>query len=138
MAAPTGAHVVRDAVVTLATVEYANQVRIARLVPDTPIQTYRTSVPDGAVQDVDSPVWTFELTGLQINVTNGLAKALRAAAVGSTMAVILTPHDAVGEDSAEFNILVVPPPLGGTQGEFMTMEMVFPVIGQPVFEPVAA
>lgn len=136
MPPPTGAHVYRNAVVTVATVEYANQARIARLVPDTPIQSYRTLVPDGAVQDVDSPLWTFELTGLQINRTGGLAHALRAAAVGDTLAVILTPHDADGEDSAAFNILVIPPPFGGTQGEFGTMEMVFPVLGQPVFSVV--
>lgn len=136
MAAPTGAHVYRKAKVTLATVEYANQARIARLNPDVPIQTYRTLVPDGAVQDVDSPVWTFELTGLQINTTGGLAHALRTAEVGSTMAVVLAPHDADGEDEAAFNILVIPPPFGGEQGSFGTMEMVFPVIGQPVFTPI--
>lgn len=137
MPPPTGAHVYRDAVVTIATVEYANQLRIARLVPDTPIQSYRTLVPDGAIQDVDSPLWTFEITGLQINVTGGLAKALRAATVGSELAVVLTPHDDSGEDTAAFDILVIPPPFGGTQGEFGTMEMVFPVLGQPVFSSVA-
>lgn len=138
MAAPTGAHVYRNAVVTVDDVEYANQVRIARLVPDTPIQTYRTLVPDGVVQDVDTPAWTFELTGLQINMTGGLARALRAETVGSIVEVVLAPHDAVGEDQATFNIVVIPPPFGGEQGAFGTMEMVFPVQGQPVFAPIAA
>ena len=136
MPPPTGAHVWRNAVVTVATVAYANQLRIARLVPDTPIQSYRTLVPDGAVQDVDSPLWTFEITGLQINRTGGLAHALRTATVGSTRAVVLTPHDADGEDTAAFNVLALPPPFGGTQGEFGTIEMVLPVIGQPTFSVV--
>ena len=133
MPPPTGAHVYRNALVTVATVEYANQVRIARLVPDTPIQSYRTLVPDGAVQDVDSPLWTLELTGLQINRTGGLARALRTATLGSTLAVVLAPHDADGEDSAAFNVLAIPVPFGGEQGAFGTMEIVLPVLGQPVF-----
>lgn len=137
MPPPTGAHVYRNALVTVATVEYANQVRIARLVPDTPIQTYRTLVPDGAVQDVDSPVWTLELTGLQINTTGGLAKALRTATPGSELAVVLTPHDDTGEDSAAFTVLALPPPFGGEQGAFGTIEMVLPVLGQPTFSVVA-
>jgi hypothetical protein len=136
MAPPTGAHVWRNAVVSIAATQYANQLRIARLVPDTPIQSYRTLVPDGAVQDVDSPLWTFEITGLQINRTGGLAHALRVAEVGSTLAIVLTPHDADGEDSATFNVLALPPPFGGTQGEFGTIEMVLPVLGQPAFSEV--
>lgn len=138
MAAPTGAHVYRDAIVTIDEVEYANQVRIARLTPDTPTQTYRTLVPDGVVQDVDSAAWTFELTGLQINRTGGLAKALRALAPGEIVEVTLAPHDAVGEDQATFSIVSMPAPFGGEQGSFGTMEMVFPVQGQPVFSAIAA
>lgn len=137
MPPPTGAHVYRNAVVTVATVAYANQVRVARLVPDTPIQSYRTLVPDGAVQDVDSPVWTLELTGLQINTTGGLAKALRVATPGAELAVVLTPHDDTDEDSAAFTVLALPPPFGGEQGSFGTIEMVLPVLGQPVFSVVA-
>src|SRR5688572_23137379 len=137
MAAPTGAHVYKDAVVTVNEVEYANQVRVARLVPDVPIQTYRTLVPDGIVQDVDSAAWTFELQGLQINRTGGLAKALRALAPGEIVEVVLAPHDAVGEDQATFNVLAVPAPFGGEQGSFGTMELVFPVQGQPVFAAIA-
>jgi hypothetical protein len=137
MAAPTGAHVYRNAIVTIDTVEYANQVRTAVLRPDVPIQNYRTLVPDGAVSDVDSAVWTFELTGLQINRTGGLAKALRAAAPGSELDVILAPHDETGEDQATFTARAIPPPFGGEQGAWGTMEMVLPVIGQPVFTSIA-
>ena len=138
MAAPTGAHVYKNALVTVEGVEYANQVRIARLVPDVPIQSYRTLVPDGVVQDVDSAVWTFELTGLQINRTGGLAQALRALPPGSEIEVELAPHNAVGEEMATFTAMVVPPPFGGEQGSFGTMELVLPVVGQPVFDSISS
>jgi hypothetical protein len=130
--------VVKDAVVTVATVEYANQVTSARLVPNTPIQQVRTLVPDGTISDVDSPIWTFEVTILQKNNTGGLVKALRAAAPGAEMAVVLTPKDLAGEDTAAFTIIAIPPPFGGEQGSFPTAEMVFPVKGAPVFTAVGA
>lgn len=138
MAAPTGAHVYRDAVLTIDEVEYANQVRVARLVNETPTQTYRTLVPDGVVQDVDSPVWSLELTGLQINTSTGLARALRAAGNGAIVDVVLAPHDATGEDQAAFQVVVKLPPFGGEQGAYGTMELVLPVVGQPTFTPIAA
>jgi hypothetical protein len=132
MAAPTGAFVAKNATVTIASVAYANQVRVATLVPEQDIQTYRTLVPDGIVQDVDSASWTFELTGLQINKDGGLAKALRAMETGDIVACVLAPQAGEGE-SAAFNAMVVAVPFGGEQGAFATMELVLPVIGEPVF-----
>lgn len=137
MPAAAGAFVVKDALVTIDSVEYANQVRIGRLVPDQSIQTYRTLVPDGAQQDVDSPVWTFELTGLQINRTGGLAKALRAIAPGEEVEVVLAPNNVVGDDQATFTIKGLAVPFGGEQGSYAEIEMVFPVVGDPVFAAIA-
>lgn len=137
MPAATGAFVIKDALVTVDSVAYANQARIARLVPDQPIQTYRTLVPDGAQQDVDSPVWTFELTGLQINQTGGLAKALRALNPGDEVEVVLAPNNTSGDDQATFTIKAMTPPFGGEQGSYAEMEMVFPVVGAPVFAAIA-
>jgi hypothetical protein len=137
MPAAPGSFVVKNGIVTIDTVEYANQCRIARIVPDQPIQTYRTLVPDGVVTDVDSPSYTFELTGLQINRTGGLAHALRALAVGEQVDVILAPNDAVGDDQAAFTIVALRPPFGGEQGKFAEMEMVFGVVGEPVYTPIA-
>lgn len=131
MAAPTGAFVAKNATLTIATVAYANQVRVARLVPDAPIQTYRTLVPDGIVQDVDSASWVLELVGLQINKAGGLAKALRAMDPGDIVACVLAPQAGEGE-SAAFNAMVVPVPFGGEQGAFATMELAMPVVGTPV------
>jgi hypothetical protein len=133
MPAAANAYVVKNASVSVDGTEYANQCRIARLVPDQPIQTYRTLVPDGAQQDVDSPTWTFELTGLQINATGGLAKALRALTIGEQVEVILEPRNLAGDDKATFTIVGLKPPFGGEQGKYAEMEMVFPVVGEPVF-----
>jgi hypothetical protein len=133
MPAATGAIVYRDALVTIATVEYANQTIKARLVPDVPIQTVRTLVPDGAISDVDSPVWTFEVSALQINGAGGLALALRSATLGSTLACILQPKTGSSLPKATFNIMALPVPFGGDQGAYLTFDAVFPVIGAPVF-----
>ncbi|MER5703478.1 hypothetical protein ABT023_16255 [Micromonospora sp. NPDC002296] len=132
MPAAAGAHVFRNAVVTVDDVEYANQLTKARLVPDTPIQTQRTLVPDGVVQDVDSTVWTFEISGLQINVAGGLAKALRDAA-GTQIEVTLQPKAGTGQATATFTVLALMPEFGGEQGNWLTQELELPVVGLPVF-----
>jgi hypothetical protein len=137
MTVAAGIYVVRDAVVTVETIEYANQVTVARLVPDTPIQQLRTLVPDGVISDVDSAVWTLQLTLAQKNNTGGLAKVLRAAAPGDELDIVLTPKNLTGEDKATFTVLAMPAPFGGEQGSFPMAEMVFPVKGSPVFSSVA-
>lgn len=137
MAAAAGAYVMKNALVTINSVEYANQVRIARLVPDQPVQTYRTLVPDGTQTDTDSPAWKFQLTGLQINRTGGLAKALRALTLGQIVPVILAPNNTAGDDQASFDIRVIAMPFGGEQGSFAELDgLEFPVIGQPTFEAI--
>lgn len=137
MAVATGVYVVRDALISVETTDYANQITVARLVPDVPIQQLRTLVPDGVISDVDSAIWTLELTLVQKNNTGGLAKVLRAATPGDELDIVLTPKDLTGEDTAAFTILAMPAPFGGEQGSFPTAEMVFPVKGQPVFTTVA-
>lgn len=134
MPAPVGAKVFKNAVVTIDAVEYANQLSRARLVPETNTQTFRTLVPDGSVSDDDSPVWTFELAGLQINVANGLAKALRDATPGEELEVELQDEAGVGKPMATFTMKAKPVPFGGTTGQFLQMEdLTFAVVGQPVF-----
>lgn len=132
MTAFAGAYVLRDASVTIDDVEYANQLYKARLVPDTPIQTQRTLVPDGVVTDVDSTVWTFEIEGLQGWKSGGLAAALNAAA-GTQIEVILVPKNGTGEKNATFTIIAMPLPFGGDQGSFVVGAVTFPVVGAPVF-----
>lgn len=134
MTAYTRAHVMRNASVTIETEEYSQtgQVTKARLVPDTPVQTLRTLVPDGVVQDTDSTVWTFELSGVQDYGTAGLAKALSDLA-GQTVTVTVQPKMGTGQDVATFDMVAMPTEFGGEQGSFRTFENSFPVIGQPVF-----
>ena len=132
MPAVTGARVYKNAKVTIDSIEYANQLNKARLVPDQPIQTMRTLVPDGAVSDVDSATWTFEISGLQINAANGLAEALRDAA-GGELDVVLQPQVGSAQATATFTIIALMPEFGGEQGAWLTQELELPVIGQPVF-----
>jgi hypothetical protein len=136
MAAPTGVYVLRNAIVEVDGVEYANQVISSRLVPDTAIQTVKTLVPDGVIQDVDTPTWTWEVTAVQKNNTGGLVRALRGLAIGEIVVVEMAPTNATGEDKATFSIVSLQPPFGGQQGEFAQVELTFPVVGQPEFAPI--
>lgn len=142
MPAPTGAFVYRDADLTMNAVDYSNQHWRARLVPDTPIVTQRTAVPDGTIVDIDNPVWTLELTAAQINVTGGLAKALRDATPGTEWECTLQPTGGqgavVGSPFAEFTVKTLPVPFGGTVGQLADVEIVLPVVGQPIFDEVEA
>jgi len=133
MPATTGALVYRDALITVDGTDYANQLRKARLVPDQPIQTYKTLVPDGAVQDVDSPVWSWELEGLQINAVNGLAYYLRNLAVGTNISVVLQPKTGVGQAKATFTAVALKVEFGGEQGAFLPYTLSLPVIGEPIW-----
>jgi hypothetical protein len=126
------AYVVRNAVITIDSVVYGNQTTKARLVPDTPIQTLRTLVPDGVVQDVDSTVWTLELSGVESRKTGGLAKALDDAN-GTQIDVIIQPKAGTGEDTATVTIVALPVTFGAEQGAWRLFEATFPVVGQPTF-----
>ena len=131
MAAYAGAFVIRDAVVKFAAVDYTNQCTRARLVPDTPIQVQRTLVPDGQVTDVDSTAWTLELSGLQDWETGGLAAYLNTNK-GTLVSVTIAPRKGVGKQQAVISVRIMPPPFGGTQGEFAAFELEMPCDGQPV------
>jgi|SRR6187549_143994 len=128
MAAYGGAIVMRDCLLTLDDVEFANQVTRARLVPETPIQTVRTLVPDGVIQDVDSTSWTLELSGIQDWETGGLAAFLHTNA-GTTVEAVLAPKNATGKKQFTFNVICIDPPIGGDQGGFAMLELELPVTG---------
>ena len=132
MPAPTGAYVFRDALITVDGTDYANNLNKCRLVPDQPVQTYRTLVPDGVVQDVDSVVWMLEITGLQINIAGGLAAYLRTSS-GLTLAWVLQPKTGVGLPKATFSTIAKMPEFGGEQGAFAVMDMELPVLGGVTF-----
>lgn len=133
MPAPTGAMVYRDALVTVDGTDYTNQLKKARLVPDQPVQSYKTLVPDGVVQDTDAEIWTFEIEGLQINIAGGLAFYLRGLTAGTQVSCVLQPKRGVGLPTATFTAVAVKPPFGGDQGAFLDQALVLPVVGVPVF-----
>jgi len=133
MAAATGAIVYKNAVFTIEETSYANQVRRARLIPDTPEQSYRTLVPDGVVVDVDSTLWTLELEGLQIWTAGGLADFLNDNA-GTAVDCLLQLASGTGKPTASFSIIAKPMPFGGEQGEFLNSDtMTFTVSGGVTF-----
>lgn len=133
MSPPIGAMVYKDASLTVDGTEYANQLNKARLVPEQSIQTMRTLVPDGAVQDVDSPVWTLELAGFQINIAGGLAAYLRGLPIGQQIACVLQPKVGVSLPKATFTAIALATPFGGDQGAFLPIDLTLPVLGSPVF-----
>ena len=132
MAVITGPFVMRNASVKFASTDFASTCTKARLVPDVPIQTVRTLTPDGVVQDVDSAVWSFEVSGLTDWETGGLAAYLNTNS-GTTVAVTLAPRVNVGNLKAVFNVIIIPAPFGGEQGEFGNFDLTMPVVGTPTF-----
>lgn len=132
-----GATVLRDSLVTIDDVEYANQVRKARFVPDTAVQTYKTLVPDGIIVDADTATWTVELEGVQGNASGGLAKALRDAA-GTVVEMVFQPTSGFSKPMVTANVLITAVPFGGEQGSFMDFDVTFSVQGAPVFGTSAA
>lgn len=132
MAAYARAHVMRNSSVEMDTVEYANQTTKVLLTPDTPIQTMRTLVPDGTIQDVDNAAWVLELAGVQDQGAGSLGAALRAAA-GTEVEFVVQPKVGTGQDVATFTCLAVNIPFGGETGAFRVFDVELPVIGQPVF-----
>lgn len=124
--------VLKDSLVEIEGTDYANQLTRALLTPDTPSQTTRTLVPDGAVTDTDSASWTFGLAGLQKFATGGLARVLNAASPGDLLDVVFEPRaGVVGQPHYEFQVVAKPVPVGGDQGNQATFEIVLEVIGQP-------
>ncbi len=128
--------VLKDSLVTIEGVDYANQLTRARLVPDVPTQTIRTLVPDGAINDVDSAAWTFEIAGIQKLATGGLLKLLNESEPGALLDVVWEPlTDVVGQPQYVFQVRAMPGPVGGDQGAFATFEMVLTVEGSPLLTP---
>ncbi len=131
--------VLKDSLIEVEGVDYANQLTRSRLVPETPSQTVRTLVPDGAVTDTDSASWTWEIAGLQKYATGGLAKLLNESAPGATLDVVWEPRaGVVGQPSYAFTVVTKSVPVGGDQGAFATFEAVLEVQGSPVITTISS
>lgn len=132
MAAYGRAHVMRNSVFKVDTVDYTNQVNAVTFTPDTPIQQMRTLSPTGTVTDVATAVWTLELEGIQDFGTGSLGAALRTAA-GNLVEVEFQPVAGTGQDKIVAEVMAINIPFGGTEGEFRTFSITLPVEGTPVF-----
>lgn len=130
MVAYARGHVIRNSLFEIDGTDYSNQVNTVEFLPDTPVQTYRTLVPDGAITDTDSATWTLHLTGVQDFGTGSLGKKLRENA-GLDMDVVYQPVVGVGQDHVEAVIRGVQLPVGGAQGSFRTFDITLGVIGEP-------
>jgi hypothetical protein len=122
----------RNTLVKFAALDMSNQCSEASLVPDTPVQTMRTLVPDGVVTDVDSTVWTLKLKGLQDFETGGLAAYLLANN-GTIVSVAIAPVNTTGKKQATVSVRILPVTFGGPQGEFAQFDVELPVQGQPTW-----
>lgn len=128
----TRAKVLRNATVTIESVNYSGQVNKARLVPDTAIQTMKTF--GGVDQDRDVTVWTLELSGHQDRGTGSLGDAMDDAIVaGGTLTLEIVAAPGTGNDKAVVEIVPVPIEFGGEQGNWKSFEQTFACVDQPVF-----
>ena len=132
MTAYAGAFVIRNALVKFAALDMSNQCATAMLVPETPVKTMRTLVPDGVVTDVDSTVWTLQLKGLQDFESGGLAAYLLANN-GTVVAVTVAPNNTSGKKQATVSVRLLPVAFGGDQGDWSQFDVELPVQGQPTW-----
>jgi len=123
----TGAYVVKNASIKLATVEYANQHTKAQLVPDTAVVTQKTLDPTGTLQDVDTTVWKFEVSALQ---GDSLWTYINDNA-GDDVEVVFQPKP--GGTIATFTMKAMPVAFGDEQGKFAMFDASFPVVGEPAW-----
>jgi hypothetical protein len=88
-------------------------------------------VPDGIVQDVDTPTWVCSINGIQdYVVAQGLARYLTQNS-GSQLDIVFEPKK--GGVSATVVVVAKAVPFGGEQGAFTTFDIELPAIGAPVF-----
>lgn len=127
MPVATGAYVVKNCSVKFATVEYANQHTKAQIVPDTSVVTQKTLDPTGTLQDVDTPTYAFEVSGLQGDT---LWTEINNHA-GEHLEVVFQPKP--GGTIATFTIVAMALAFGDEQGKFAAFDASFPVVGVPVY-----
>lgn len=115
------------AVLEIDDVDYAEEATTALRTGDAPTQTLRTLVPDGAITDTDSPVYSMQVAGAQ----GGALYAALYAAQGTVVDVVLQAEFGVGKTTETFSMLVPlgSMPFGGAQGGFRVFDVTFPIQG---------
>ena len=133
MTAPANAYVLRDALFTVEGTDYANQCTSVVMTPTQETQTLKTMVPDGIVQDVDTPTWVCSINGIQdYTAAQGLARYLTDHS-GEQLDVVFEPKK--GGVGATAVLVAKATPFGGEQGAFTVFDVELPMIGAPVFDP---
>lgn len=129
----TNAHVIKaPASVEVDGDEMKDQIWVATLTPDQPVQTQRTF--GGVDQDTDSPTWILALTGHNWRGTGGLAKAIEDARLaGDLMEIVIQFQAGVGNPVVTVTVVPVAVPYGGEAGSWHQFELELPVVDQPVF-----
>lgn len=133
----TAPAVIKDALLTVEATDFAASCKIARLVPETEVQSYPTLVPTGTKTDVGNPVWTLELEGIQDHTTGGLAKMLTDNH-GVEIDVVLAPFDTTGERKATLVVIGQAVEFGGETGTFADFSVTLGVVGQPTWSDISA
>ncbi len=132
MPAAVGGYVLKDGTITFEATDYSNQCKTIMLTPAQETQTYRTIVPDGTKQDVDTEVWTLSVAGLQdYEAARGLARFLTDNS-GQKLDVVLTPDQDQGV-SATVTVTAKAVPFGGDTGSWTEFSVELPCDGRPVF-----
>lgn len=129
--------VIRDALLTIEATEFQANVKTARFVPETEVQSYPTLVPTGTLTNVGNAVWTLELEGVQDHTTGGLAKLLTDNH-GQEIEVVLAPFNETGERQATATVIAQAVPFGGETGTFADFNVTLGVVGEPTWADVAA
>jgi hypothetical protein len=130
--APGPFGVLSNATVSINATQYAAKVKTALFTPSTNVSTYPVLAPVGNIQDVDQPVWTLQLVGVQDWSTAGISKYLNDNR-GTEVPVIVTPEDTTGWPTCTATVIAMAPPFGGTSGEWAEYDLTLPVVGQPTF-----
>ena len=127
--------VLKDARLTVGADNYEKHVNVARLTPNTSVskQTWQGLTPTTTFTDAATPVtdWTLELEYAQDwETANSLSQYLLTNA-GTVKTVKLQPQSGVGKKTFTVSVTIVPGPIGGPVGEYMTASVSMPVEGQP-------
>ncbi len=126
-----GAVVLKNWSLKMGSQEVGNQCMKAQLVPSSTVQSLKTAVPGGVVQDVDNAAWTLQLTGVENMTPSTGIGAILFNGEGSVISCEFVPHKVTGQPKFTFDIIATPLPIGGEAGQFNTGDVSLPIQGKP-------
>jgi hypothetical protein len=126
--------VIKNASVKIGATEYAGDLKSVMLSPSSSVTTYKTLIPASIVQDVDAPSWSMKIEGLQndTGASTSLAEFLTANH-GTTATFIIAPANQTGAKKATVTAVCIAVDFGGVVGEYGSISVELPVVGQPTW-----